>query len=250
MIMADIQLSKNFKRSEFKCPCKGKYCNGYPVEPDKNLVNILQSYRDYVGKPVTIHALRCKKQNSIVGGASNSYHIKGLAADIQGLQTTKEKDKAMSFFKKQKNYKYTYTNNTNMKYAVHIEVYPYKATVTDIVPRDEDIDQIQVTKSKKLNVRVGAGSSYNSLGFAKYNGIYNLLEEKGDWIRIAESQWVNKNYVQILRKPVAKPIVEEEIIHEEELPKEETIETVEDMQKTLWQLMMEIIELLKKWFNK
>lgn len=74
---------KNFKREEFACKC-GKYCNGFPVEPDPELVEILQKIRHHFGKPVHINsAIRCEKHNTNVGGASGSQHKKGTAADIR-----------------------------------------------------------------------------------------------------------------------------------------------------------------------
>ena len=76
---------KYFDREEFRCTCKGKYCNGFPVEPDKELVQILDKVRKRFGKPFTPNsAIRCKKRNADpdVGGASNSQHLYGTAADI------------------------------------------------------------------------------------------------------------------------------------------------------------------------
>ena len=75
---------KYFEKKEFACKC-GKYCNGYPVEPDKKLVELLEKIRKHFGVPVTINSgIRCKKHNSspAVGGASNSQHLYGTAADI------------------------------------------------------------------------------------------------------------------------------------------------------------------------
>lgn len=74
---------KYFKRSEFKCKC-GKYCNGFPVEPDEQLVKLLENIRNHFGVPVTINSgVRCKTHNANVGGASASQHMKGTAADIK-----------------------------------------------------------------------------------------------------------------------------------------------------------------------
>lgn len=73
----------HFKRSEFACKC-GKYCNGYPVEPDEQLVKLLENIRNHFGVPVTINSgVRCKTHNANVGGASASQHMKGTAADIK-----------------------------------------------------------------------------------------------------------------------------------------------------------------------
>lgn len=74
---------KYFKRTEFKCTCGGKYCNGFPVEPDEQLVRILDKVREKYGKPFSPNsAIRCKKRNAEVGGVSNSQHLDGIAADI------------------------------------------------------------------------------------------------------------------------------------------------------------------------
>ena len=72
-----------FKKSEFKCKCGGKYCNGYPADIDMNMVKIADQIRAKIGKPITINSgLRCKIHNANVGGVSNSQHILGKAADL------------------------------------------------------------------------------------------------------------------------------------------------------------------------
>lgn len=73
---------KYFKRSEFACKC-GKYCNGFPVEPNEKLVETLETIREHFGVPVTISSgIRCKTHNTNVGGVSKSQHMEGTAADI------------------------------------------------------------------------------------------------------------------------------------------------------------------------
>lgn len=75
---------KHFKRGEFACKC-GKYCDGFPVEPDESLARFLDELREHFGAPVTITSgIRCKKHNASasVGGVSNSQHTLGTAADI------------------------------------------------------------------------------------------------------------------------------------------------------------------------
>lgn len=72
-----------FDREEFKCKCGGKYCNGYPSEPDERMVRIADQLRKNLGVPITIvSGLRCKTWNAIQGGVSNSQHMYGEAADI------------------------------------------------------------------------------------------------------------------------------------------------------------------------
>jgi uncharacterized protein YcbK (DUF882 family) len=48
------------------------------------LIVLLQRLRDKVGKPLTVTSgYRCQKHNKAVGGAANSQHVLGTAADIR-----------------------------------------------------------------------------------------------------------------------------------------------------------------------
>ncbi|HDX6471612.1 TPA: DUF882 domain-containing protein, partial [Escherichia coli] len=72
-------LSKHFSRKEFKCKC-GK-CDYDTI--DAELLVILEDVREHFGKPVIINSgNRCPTHNKNVGGAANSYHVRGRAADI------------------------------------------------------------------------------------------------------------------------------------------------------------------------
>ena len=72
------KLSKNFDSSEFACKCG---C-GYDT-PDPELIRMLQTARNLYGKSMIISSgCRCIKHNRTVGGATNSAHITGKAADI------------------------------------------------------------------------------------------------------------------------------------------------------------------------
>ena len=73
---------KHFRREEFACKC-GK-CGGYPVEPKEAFVRKLDAFRERVGEPVYINSgIRCQQHNEAVGGANNSRHLYGDAADIR-----------------------------------------------------------------------------------------------------------------------------------------------------------------------
>ena len=75
-----VQLTKNFKSTEFDCKCSN--CNKTTIDLD--LPNMLQKIRDHFKKPVLINSgYRCSKHNSSVGGAYNSKHKTGQAADIR-----------------------------------------------------------------------------------------------------------------------------------------------------------------------
>lgn len=76
-----------FTREEFRCQCKGKYCNGFPVEPEEKMVRTLDEIRRRLGVPVAIvdaggSGVRCKTHNANVGGVANSEHLFGRAADL------------------------------------------------------------------------------------------------------------------------------------------------------------------------
>lgn len=71
-----------FGRHEFACKC-GK-CGGYPVEPKEAFVRKLDAFRERVGEPVYINSgVRCAAHNAAVGGADDSRHLYGDAADIR-----------------------------------------------------------------------------------------------------------------------------------------------------------------------
>ncbi len=79
--------SKYFTREEFRCQCKGKYCNGFPCEPTKELIFALDQIRERLGVPITIvqsggSGVRCARHNAEVGGVYNSEHLYGRAADL------------------------------------------------------------------------------------------------------------------------------------------------------------------------
>ena len=81
-----------FERKEFKCQCGGKYCNGFPVEPQEHLVRIVDEIRRRLGVPVSIvdaggSGVRCATHNRNVGGVSNSWHLYGRAADLHSSAT-------------------------------------------------------------------------------------------------------------------------------------------------------------------
>ena len=73
-----------FKREEFKCKCGGKYCDGYPAEPQEKMVRIADAARKHFGRPANVvSGLRCETWNEIQGGVWNSQHRYGEACDLQ-----------------------------------------------------------------------------------------------------------------------------------------------------------------------
>ena len=89
------QKVKYFTREEFACLCGGKYCDGFPVEPAERLVLALDEFRERLGVPVYIvdangSGVRCVQHNANVGGALNSQHLYGLAADLHSSKSPEE----------------------------------------------------------------------------------------------------------------------------------------------------------------
>ena len=72
-------LNKHFKRREFACRCG---CGTSTV--DAELLQVVTDVREHFGAPVVITSgHRCAKHNANVGGAKNSMHLTGKAADIK-----------------------------------------------------------------------------------------------------------------------------------------------------------------------
>ena len=72
-----------FTREEFRCKCGGKYCNGFPAEPQEGMVRAIDQVREHFGKAFTPNSsVRCPTHNANVGGVSNSRHLYGKAVDF------------------------------------------------------------------------------------------------------------------------------------------------------------------------
>lgn len=75
--MNDIKLNDVFNLLEFECPC----CN--TVKLSSELLSKLSRLRCMIGRPVILNSgYRCPSYNAKINGDRNSYHMKGMAADI------------------------------------------------------------------------------------------------------------------------------------------------------------------------
>lgn len=84
-----------FDREEFRCQCGGKYCDGFPVEPQEKMVRTVNEIRRRLGVPVSIvtaggSGVRCSIHNANVGGVGNSNHLYGRAADLHSEKSPTE----------------------------------------------------------------------------------------------------------------------------------------------------------------
>ncbi len=131
--------TKNFKLSEFKCECNGKYCTGYPEYLSIQLLKNLQAMRNHFKAPITITCgERCKKYNAQLNGSiAKSKHVDGKALDVyvKGVTDTESgRIKVMNYWKKLQKFGYTYCylptrystyqqrHATYMGNAVHVDV--------------------------------------------------------------------------------------------------------------------------------
>ena len=88
-----MQLSEHFTLEEMlrsDTASKKNIENRISAEEVNNLQKlcqkVLEPLRQHFGKPIKINSgFRCKALNEAVGGAKNSYHTKGRAADIPNI---------------------------------------------------------------------------------------------------------------------------------------------------------------------
>lgn len=107
-----------FKREEMRCKCGGRYCNGFPTEPQQLLMELADRARQHFGRPAhVVSGLRCRRWNAIQGGVANSQHMYGEAMDIyiEGITA----DQLLAWMKKQPEVRYCYKiNSTNVHFDI------------------------------------------------------------------------------------------------------------------------------------
>lgn len=120
-------VSTHFKKSEFRCHCNGRYCNGYNGKNiNRHLLLILETIREEYGKPITINSgIRCQRYNdSLRGSIPKSVHRLGGAADIyiKGVTDTKKGRNKVQKLAYKLGAAYCYHGTSNMGTSVHINV--------------------------------------------------------------------------------------------------------------------------------
>ena len=73
-------MAKYFNDEEFVC----KHCGKLPQHGmDNSLIETLDKLREELGEPLIVSSgYRCGVHNLNIGGAPNSYHTRGMAADV------------------------------------------------------------------------------------------------------------------------------------------------------------------------
>lgn len=106
-----------FKKDEFRCKC-GRFCNGFPAQPEKKLLLLADRVRGHFGVPMVVSSgVRCQQHNTNVGGAAASRHMSGKAMDF----TVKGKtaSEVLAFVKTQPEVRYSYAIDGNY---VHMDI--------------------------------------------------------------------------------------------------------------------------------
>lgn len=88
-----MKLSKNFTLEELiVSPTADEHGIPEQFQPSETVIqnlkelciNVLQPLREELGFPLTITSgYRCQRVNDLIKGATNSHHMRGMAADIQ-----------------------------------------------------------------------------------------------------------------------------------------------------------------------
>lgn len=72
-----------FSREEFRCKCGGLYCQGFPADPDEQMVRYADEIRRRLGVPLRVNSgLRCTVWNQKNDGAKQSQHLTARACDL------------------------------------------------------------------------------------------------------------------------------------------------------------------------
>lgn len=77
---------KYWSPDEFRCRCgeyHAPYCNGFPVLPNRKLLELADDVREHFGRPGhRTSGIRCVQHNADSDGAANSRHMCGKALDF------------------------------------------------------------------------------------------------------------------------------------------------------------------------
>lgn len=80
---SERHLTPHFTLDEVRCRCCGSLGGDEVVSNARRLAKLLEFVRAGYQRPMVVRSwYRCPAHNKAVGGVPNSYHMRGLAADI------------------------------------------------------------------------------------------------------------------------------------------------------------------------
>jgi hypothetical protein len=89
------RLAEHFKAEELACPCDRDGCRTVVVH--WALIELLSRMRQQLKQPIYVTSgYRCPRQNQEIGGAPESLHLAGMAADVQAAAATPEHLKSVA----------------------------------------------------------------------------------------------------------------------------------------------------------
>lgn len=108
---------RHFSRQEFACKC-GRFCNGFPAEPARKLVEAAEEVRSHFGaEAIVTSGVRCAAHNANVGGVSNSRHLSGKAVDFR--ITGRSAAEVLSYVNQKPEIRYAYAIDSS---HVHMDI--------------------------------------------------------------------------------------------------------------------------------
>lgn len=107
----------HFRREEFACKC-GRYCDGWPAEMDRTVVEAADALRSHFGVPAIVSSgLRCPAHNTNSGGVVGSRHLRGKAIDLKVVG--KSSREVLSYVQSLPQIRYAYAINGQY---IHMDV--------------------------------------------------------------------------------------------------------------------------------
>ncbi len=188
----------NFRKEEFKCPCCGSYGNGIAT----TLLDTLQELRTRTGKAINISSgYRCSKFNKKVGGAVNSAHMKGSAADFYfadgSLGNQNTRISLVNELKKTKYYHWCYCNVNgnypNMGAAIHFDSQLIDSTSSS---REERVKSLQRALNADYKCGLVVDGSFGPLteNASHNNYLYYLKKGATNHIKWLQTRLIELGY--------------------------------------------------------
>ena len=203
----NVQLSNNFSSTEFDCHGSG-CCS--KTEIDTKLVEYLQKIRDHFNSPLTINsAYRCEKHNAAVGGASQSKHRYGQAADIvvKGVTPAEVAKYAESigikgiglYEGKDGNFVHIDTRTTKYFWYGHSQAYrsTFGGTVTNTVTEKIEYTLEQFVSDIQKSCSVSVNGKADSTTLSKTVTISNTINRSHKVIKFVQKRLLALGYNEV-----------------------------------------------------